>query len=803
MVHKSTILKCLLLYLAFVIYGSLVPLEFRMLPFDQALETFRNISYLNLGIQSRADWVANILLFIPLAFLFNGYLWLQYNSRKQIFSSLIIIVLCLILSAGIEFTQLYFPQRTVSQNDIIAEGIGAIIGVFTWRILGERFLLWLSQWQKQHSSSSISQRLLLLYLVVLYGYNLLPLDLTISPVEIYRSWREGRIILIPFSSLSANWIENIYHLTIDCIIWAPVSFLLSATTKRSIPSAWRLTLSAALFLELIQLFIYSRTTDTTDLITAAIGATIGTILWIISRKRWTGHATDSSLQSTPPGTPHLLIAAASFVVWTTILGIIFWYPYNFNTDRAHILESLSTLKQIPFHIYYYGTEFRAITEVFHKILFFMPYGILSVIIFRTYKTDTPPHSIGTFTLIIGAFAGLIIESGQLLLPGKHADITDLMLEILGVLLGYWGASIVAGTMSKQHKGGDHPQPSNSGMPISSKKHALTRPLIATALGIASMIIVGTIALGSAGIPYNVRELFSGGSQLSGLIAISLALYWGLGVPAGLGCWLMGGGRGHKRVMLFPLLITGHAALMYLFIRATVPIESIHDILGYPILHWPWEWELLWRFIALFGAISLLLSCSAAIWIALPPFYSVRNRGRMRWFIVALLSLPLSHWVVVEQASTDNLTELMLFQGSWLSSILTATWIMILGATASLLSASFAGFLSSRILSLIIALLSILPAYLLLYLGTESAIHKYGGTFSALQFLLSTDRLHLSDGINLFVRYIIAQMTLTGIIALAQLPVWMFLANQRRRWEISRSAPSGVQHPAAAKPLSDY
>jgi len=797
MIHKSTTLKCLLLYLAFVIYGSLVPLEFQMLPFNQALKAFRNISYLNLGIHSRADWVANILLFIPLAFLFNGYLWSQHNSRKQVLGSLIVIALCLILSAGIEFIQLYFPQRTVSQNDIIAEGIGAIIGVFTWWFLGERFLLWLSQWREYHSSSLISQRLLLLYLAVLYGYNLLPLDLTISPVEIYHSWREGKIILIPFSSLSTNLIENIYHLTIDCIIWAPISFLLLVTAKRSILSAWGLTLSAALLLELIQLFIYSRITDVTDLITAAIGATIGIILWITTRQHRPQNATNNPLQSKHSGIiPHLLIASGSFVVWTTILGIIFWYPYNFNTDRAYILEAISTLKQVPFHAYYYGTEFRAITEVFHKILFFTPYGILSVIIFRTNKVDTPLQSIGIFTLIAGAFAGLIIESGQLLLPEKHADITDLMLEILGVLLGYWGTSIVANTMTKQHERAYQPQPSNNDTPL--KKNTLTQPLIAMTLGMASMIIIGTIALRSTSIPYNVRELFSNGSQLLSLTSLSLALYWGLGIPAYLGRWLMGGKKEKRRIIIFPLLIICHASLMYLFIRVAVPIESIHDILGYPILHWPWEWELLWRFIALFGAISLLLSCSAAIWIAVPPFYSVRNRGGRRWFVAAFLFLPLSHWVVIEQASTDNLTELMLYQGSWLSSILIAIWIIILGATASLLSASFAKFLPSRILSLIIALLSILPAYLALHLGTESAIHKYGNTFSALQFLLSTDRLHLSDGINLFFRYAIAQMTLMGIIALAQLPIWIFLANQRNKWGSSRSKPPKTHHPTPAR-----
>jgi hypothetical protein len=62
-------------YTAFVIYGSLVPLQFKARPLSEAWEFFRHIPYLELGIGSRADWVANILLFVPLAFLWLGAVW--------------------------------------------------------------------------------------------------------------------------------------------------------------------------------------------------------------------------------------------------------------------------------------------------------------------------------------------------------------------------------------------------------------------------------------------------------------------------------------------------------------------------------------------------------------------------------------------------------------------------------------------------------------------------------------------------------------------------------------------------------
>ena len=58
-----------LAYLALVVYGSLVPFELREHTLGQAIEQFRHIAYLKLGVASRADWVANIVLYVPLSFL--------------------------------------------------------------------------------------------------------------------------------------------------------------------------------------------------------------------------------------------------------------------------------------------------------------------------------------------------------------------------------------------------------------------------------------------------------------------------------------------------------------------------------------------------------------------------------------------------------------------------------------------------------------------------------------------------------------------------------------------------------------
>lgn len=56
------------LWVVFVIYGSLVPLEFRPMALEEALEKFALTPMLNIGLQGRADWISNGVLYLPVGF---------------------------------------------------------------------------------------------------------------------------------------------------------------------------------------------------------------------------------------------------------------------------------------------------------------------------------------------------------------------------------------------------------------------------------------------------------------------------------------------------------------------------------------------------------------------------------------------------------------------------------------------------------------------------------------------------------------------------------------------------------------
>src|SRR5206468_9286760 len=124
-------------------YGSLVPLDFRSEPLTAAWTAFLKTPYLHLGVGSRADWVANLLLYMPLGFFATG--WVATASRQRAMAANILVFMsCVLLAVAVEFTQLFFPPRTVSLNDILAETLGTCVGIAVWGYAGERLAqLWM------------------------------------------------------------------------------------------------------------------------------------------------------------------------------------------------------------------------------------------------------------------------------------------------------------------------------------------------------------------------------------------------------------------------------------------------------------------------------------------------------------------------------------------------------------------------------------------------------------------------------------------------------------------------------------
>lgn len=435
----SFLLFAAVLYLVFVVYGSLVPLRPVPIPFDEAWQRFLAIRTLRLGILSRADWVANLLLMLPLAFLWLAALGTGRGTAARGILSAAVWAGCIALALAIEFTQVYFPQRTVSVNDIVAEGIGATLGVALWWITGDRVARWLRRWQETRGAPNLAEQAVWAYAGLLVLYNLLPLDLAPSPWDLLQKFREGRLVLVPFGFETSDVPARLYEVASGIAVWAPLAALWVLSRRKTPVQSWIAATGVAAIIEVIQLFVYTRVSDVTDVLIAALGAAVGA--WGIAR--FVRHSAEAAPRSDEAASARWIASGVALgIVWLAVLAVVFWYPFDVRMERAFVLSRLELLRKVPFQSYYFTSEFMAITQAFRHALFLVPWGAALGIAGVPLTRGRWRWAYHAFAFLAAILVPAAIEAGQLALPGKYPDSTDLALEAMGALAGYVGVGAV-------------------------------------------------------------------------------------------------------------------------------------------------------------------------------------------------------------------------------------------------------------------------------------------------------------------------------------------------------------------------
>jgi glycopeptide antibiotics resistance protein len=306
-----------------------------------------------------------------------------------------------------------------------------------------------------------------------------------------------------------------------------------------------------------------------------------------------------------------------------------------------------------------------------------------------------------------------------------------------------------------------------------------------------------------GIPYNLQELVADRNPVIQAVLLSGTLYALFGTPAVVARLAQ---LSSRAILILPLLLVAETAVLWLLLRSAVPAESIHDILGTPILDWPWEWEYLFRLSGLIFGSGIMLAGSCLLTTTL---LRTERRDQYRtllsWAVLSVLLLALAHWIIVEQAATDNLTELIAGRGSWQATLFIAMWMFIAGLAGAMISARLATGQPSILSVVVLMLLSFPAAFGCLMLGLEQEVHKYDQVFSALQFLLSADRANLAGELELLLRFLAFHCGMVLLVAVFQYPFWAYqsapqtISNPHRKQKIRRrrySFPPGLAAPLA-------
>ena len=436
-------------YVAFVIYGSLVPLQYKARSMDSAIAAFQQIPFLTLGIESRADWISNGVLYVPVGILTVLALRAVWPRLATMLALPIALIFCAALAIGVEFTQLFFPPRTVSQNDLMAELIGSVIGL----VWVTRFSAWFAS--VFNSLLQDSQRLFHLaldaYFVAYLAFALFPFDFLLSADEIANKANSNLWgWLLAGSGNRASIV--VLRLTAEIALTLPLGWWLArgvreraarrrahrqlhrrspesishgqspnhASHSHSHPPRVNYGLTVAfglalgLLLEITQFFIASGTSQGLSVLTRLFGVVAGAVL--------SQYAIGWKLEDAARLIRRFFwLLLLSYLL--ALLEVNGWLSTQWQgVDYA--AEQWGKVNFMPFYYHYFTTEAVALFSLSAVFFSYLPMGVLC----WAYRVNT------AVAVLSAMLVATLIETGKLFIQGMHPDPTNALIASAAIWL---------------------------------------------------------------------------------------------------------------------------------------------------------------------------------------------------------------------------------------------------------------------------------------------------------------------------------------------------------------------------------
>lgn len=403
----------LLAWLAFVVYGSLVPLDFKPMPLHAAWEAFLRTPFLNLGVESRADWVANGVLYVPLGLLAARWIAGAAPRLPFVLAWLLAVVGCTALAVGVEFTQLFFPPRTVSQNDLIAESLGSLLGASLVPFVGG----WLDRLSRAWSvgGSRLFRHLLEVYAVAYIALCFFPYDLLLSRSELHDKAASGLWGWV-LATQERGLFFTVLQLGVEVALSAPVGVLLarlSGVGRARLLLAGAVGLALGLLIEIGQFFVASGVSQGASVLSRAIGVVAGA--WLapqVAALGWAGLRRLAARFTWP------LLA----VYLPVLLLANGWFRQPWR-GLAGAAGTWAELRLMPFYYHYWTTEAIALFSLASVSLMYLPVAVAG----WARGAATPRVLLAVGGLVLG------VEFSKLFLAGARPDPTNVLIALAAAL----------------------------------------------------------------------------------------------------------------------------------------------------------------------------------------------------------------------------------------------------------------------------------------------------------------------------------------------------------------------------------
>lgn len=723
-------MRILLFIIVFLIaYGSLYPFDFE--PNNISYDRLINTLFSGNGLFRISDMISNIVLFIPYGIV--CYFRSEISGKFKL-NLLFLIIFGIAFSLLLQILQLYLPSRVVAFSDVIWNTLGIILGLIISQILRNKILLFESR----------------------LGYLYSP------QVFLIACWVASA--LIPFiPTLQVDQVrDNVKELIASSFYFNEIVFQFLGWL---ICLYWFISLSNKIFIfyVLICVTLIAKIFLVDNLLTLNI--IIGSLCVIIFGKWIIRYIKKYNFDG----------LLAFFMIIMIMLNSFNPLAINYEFNDFH---------WVPFSGFLEGSMLINAQSLCEKTFI---YGSL------VWLLNISSSQIKIATIFVSILL-LFVEILQIFIANGTPEITDPVLVLLISYVLYFIEKTKLDNNSlntfpvesvvEKHK--VIPEKITTGFSILSFK-AIYLPYIVILIFFSALI---RMALSFPQVPYNIRELFSGGGSFISIFIFLNVLLW-IGVSAVICAHFIN--KSKFQFLAFPgyVMLSGLVSLALLY--QCVTEESLSDIVGSKDLYRSVTEKKVWgeigekiifsinapALVNFFERVVRYLALYSPVVFSLVIVNLINDQEKisfskilLRLFYFLLISFPwlyLCKTIAFTYASTDNLYELIAPSGEY--SIGGGVFLYLLLFLVSINSVLLARIDFKNVVRvafmLILTLLAIPIGWYLINAGLVTNFKKYGIVYSGVDFILGPDRSTLLSRDTLFFRWSLVQVGAVLILSYGQ------------------------------------
>jgi VanZ family protein len=416
MSHRTRLSWLALFCVACAAYGSFVPLRWRPLGWTEGFRLAVAMPVEPVWHLFNGDFFTNVLVFLPIGFFAAGAIARGRRSPPVLAVTGTVLTGSAVLSMLIELGQVFVRDRTPSWSDVYAQTLGGLAGAVLWTLIGVAGIEWVTRALRETSREERVLRLLGIYAAGWTALGLLP---TVFPhlahpqLHLWTARQNfGRLVLV----------GPLVIATLSAVpVGAYAALLCTRLLRRWAVGVLALT-GVGLLVLLDRVRQVSFLPADGHLAAELLGFSSG---WLMLGLGW------RRAHTWPPALKRVVLLAGLTGLLAAI-ALQYWAPFDFGVSARALDQRVSVLyTRAPFHRYYWLPPLVALGELMTLALLALGTSLLIALAGRV--GDRIPSR--RTTVLATTIVFTVVEWGQLYLPGRRADPTDVAIAALGAAIG--------------------------------------------------------------------------------------------------------------------------------------------------------------------------------------------------------------------------------------------------------------------------------------------------------------------------------------------------------------------------------